>query len=400
METPEEHAREEERLELLKTYSVMDSLPETDYDNLTRLAAEICGTPISLITLLDDKRQWFKSNHGLPVRETPKEYAFCAHAIVGKDDTFVVGDATKDERFHDNPLVIDDPRVIFYAGVPFSTGSGLPLGTLCVIDHVPRKLEQGQIDALKILSGQVTRLLELRKSKMELEYANNELQRKNDELEKFADTAAHDLKAPLSNIVALTVGLRSGYSEKLDGKGKKILKMIETSSDTLRRLIDGLLDHAKSVGGDLRSREKILLTELVDTIKVLFSGQGRPKITLQSELRHIYVNRSAIERILSNLVANSINYNDRETTEIDIHVTGEVSHYRFSFEDNGPGIALEHREKVFGLFETLAIRDRFGRSGTGIGLATVRRTIEKLGGEISIEHQVDRGTRFVFTLAK
>ena len=121
----------------MKSYSILDTLPESDFDDLTTIAAEICGTPISLISLLDDKRQWFKSHHGLDAIETPKEYSFCGH-VINQDDLFVVSDARLDERFHDNPLVTGYPYVVFYAGVPLVGDNNLPLGTLCIIDHNPQ----------------------------------------------------------------------------------------------------------------------------------------------------------------------------------------------------------------------------------------------------------------------
>ncbi len=144
---PKDHIKEKERLAALDSYSILDTLPEEDYDNLTAIAAEICGTPISLVSLLDNERQWFKSHHGLGATETPKEFAFCAHAINEDDDIFIVQDSRTDERFHDNPLVIGEPRVIFYAGIPLTTEEGLPLGTLCVIDHKPKLLSQGQLNS-------------------------------------------------------------------------------------------------------------------------------------------------------------------------------------------------------------------------------------------------------------
>ena len=174
---------EAERVAALTNYEILDSLPEQEYDDLTKLASEICQTPISLISLLDDKRQWFKSNRGLSVRETPIEYAFCSHAILDPDKILVVTDSRNDERFCKNPLVIGDPHVIFYAGVPLVDSNGIALGSLCVIDNEPKQLSESQLSALNILGKQVVNLLELRKTNRDLTDAKNLLEERNAKLD-------------------------------------------------------------------------------------------------------------------------------------------------------------------------------------------------------------------------
>ncbi len=156
-----------DRLRTLRAYKILDTNPEEHFDELTRLAALICGVPISLISLIDSDRQWFKSKFGLDVQETPRAQAFCTHAIM-QPELFVVPDATKDERFANNPMVTGDLNIRFYAGEPLAARDGHVLGTLCVIDHVPHTLSDAQKEALKIVGQLVIANFELRRDLQEL----------------------------------------------------------------------------------------------------------------------------------------------------------------------------------------------------------------------------------------
>ena len=153
---------ERDRLAALRTYNVLDTPPEPAFEGLVGLAAQICGTPMAAINLLDDRRQWFKAEVGLGLKETALEVAICAKAIL-QPGLFVVPDATRDSRFASNPLVTGRPHIRFYAGAVLETPAGLPLGTLCVLDHRPRKLNQQQRSALTTLAAQAMSQLELRR---------------------------------------------------------------------------------------------------------------------------------------------------------------------------------------------------------------------------------------------
>jgi GAF domain-containing protein len=150
------------RLEALHHYNILDTSAEADFDGITDLAAHLCGTPIALICLVDCDRQWFKSKVGLDVSETARRIAFCAHTIL-QPDLFIVEDASQDSRFDDNPLVTSDPKIRFYAGMPLITPQGQPIGTLCILDRIPRKLSSEQRQFLRVLASQVITQLELRR---------------------------------------------------------------------------------------------------------------------------------------------------------------------------------------------------------------------------------------------
>ncbi|NNM28424.1 MAG: sensor domain-containing diguanylate cyclase [Akkermansiaceae bacterium] len=187
---------ENARLEALRDYDVLDTPAEDSYDDITRLAAAICGTPMAAVSLVDRDRQWFKSRVGLDAEQTGRDEAFCAHAI-RDTELFVVPDACKDSRFADNPLVTGDPNIRFYAGAPLVTPGGDVLGTLCVIDRSTRELSEQQALALRALSRQVMAQLELRRhvaeqerSRALLEDANRALQEESlrDDVSGFHNT--------------------------------------------------------------------------------------------------------------------------------------------------------------------------------------------------------------------
>lgn len=175
MKSAKNHPKEHERVQALKDLNILDTISEQEFDEITLIASQICQTPIALISLVDDKRQWFKSKVGLSAPETPKEIAFCSHAIL-QDDVFVVTDSAKDDRFHDNPLVTGAPSVQFYAGAPLlDPVSNLPIGTLCVIDNKAREINQSQIESLKALSNQINKLLDLRNRIKDLSFINEKM---------------------------------------------------------------------------------------------------------------------------------------------------------------------------------------------------------------------------------
>ena len=181
------------RLEALCQCQILDTEPEEAFDDLTALAAHICGTPIALVSLIDESRQWFKSKVGLDATQTPREIAFCSHAIL-QSDVFIVPDTLSDQRFATNPLVTSDPHIRFYAGAPLITPSGYALGTLCVIDRVPRLLDPVQVEALRALSRQVVAQLELRRNLADLVRANTELKQAQEALLRAAVVEATNQK--------------------------------------------------------------------------------------------------------------------------------------------------------------------------------------------------------------
>ncbi|WP_183562712.1 sensor histidine kinase [Mucilaginibacter sp. SP1R1] len=400
MITPPVPENENERIAALHSYNILDTLPEIGFEEITLIASEICQTPISLVSLIDSDRQWFKSNRGLQVTETPKDYAFCAHAILQPDKVMVVNNALEDERFADNPLVINKPDVIFYTGVPLVTPDGYALGTLCVIDNKPKELSETQIAALRALAGQVVTQLELRKKNNELHELSAELKRSNEYLERFAVMAAHDIRNPLTSILLTSKILKDRFKDKLDEKGNKFLDIINSSSHKLLSLLEDMLDYSKSNKMLSQNKAEVDILPLFQGIIKLTDAPECFIIRIPAAPVKIITSVVAFEQIIINLLNNAVRYNNKPTGIIEIDFSEDSQFYIFSVTDNGIGIATEDFEKIFESMVTLGQRDRFDKDGSGIGLCTVKSLVEALGGTISVNSVVNEFTTFTFTLKK
>lgn len=388
------------RQQEVESYSILNSLPEKDYDNLVHIVAQICQTPISFIIIIDNNRQWFKSRIGIDDEETPRNTAFCNYAIRKPGEIFVVKDARLDERFSRHKVVVEE-NVVFYAGVPLVSESGLPVGALCVMDREPRELSPDQEKSLKALSRQVMRLLELRRSKILLQETLSSLQLKNEELEHFAYVAAHDIKSPLNNITGLSELLIKTQGAQLPEEDKEVVEAINTSAKKLSKLVQGLLDYSKNDNILKENISEIKPEEISQYIRGLYSMHHDDlEFQTKATLDYMQVNRIALEQILINLVSNAIKYNDKDVIKIELYFGEDTSHYHMHVRDNGPGVPEEHKSRIFKAFETVGDKDRFGDYGSGMGLATVKKLVYALGGTISLHTPEQGGAEFRFSVEK
>lgn len=390
---------EEQRLAAVRSYNLLDTLPEKDFDNITAITAIICDVPISLVTLLDADRNFLKSHYGIPFNESPRNTSFCGHAILEETSIFIIEDARADLRFKDNPLVTD-LNAVFYAGVRLVNSEGYPIGTLCVFDTKPRTLSKPQKKALIAMAYQVVNLFEAKKRNRELLAIQIELKEKNEELKNFAGIVSHDMKMPLANMIITSDMLRSKYGHLLDDQGKVYLDYIKQSSFTLSEYITGMLEHYESDKTASLNDETFDSQDLLEEIIELLNINIDCEINLPEENIEMQANRVALEQIILNLVSNSLKYNDKDRINIDIDCYEKEGFYHFIITDNGTGIPKNKLKSIFELFTTIGELDRNGKKGNGIGLSTVKKLVAKLGGEIEVSSELGKGTVFQFYIKK
>lgn len=393
---------DKDRLNALWSYQILDSAPEKDFDDIVKLASEICHTPISMITLVDKERAWFKAKIGIDAdfHETTREVSFCAHAINHPNDTFVISNAIEDDRFKTHPHVTHDLKVRSYAGVPLVDPNGFALGSLCVVDFEPRNLDDFQLLALEKLANQVIKLLELRKRNTQLLENHNTLLNKYKDLEQFASVVSHDLKSPLNNIMMLTKLLQDTNSERLDSDGIEMLDYIYKSSEELKKLVDAILIYYKYDNENVDSTEKIRLNDFVEYVIGILDIKSDYQLILPKTNHKFHSNKIALGQILFNLIGNSIKYNDKEKVVITVDFSENTDFQIIGVSDNGIGIAPENLSKIFNIFENLGKSDRYKQTGTGIGLSTVLKMIQKLQGKIEVDSVLGEGTTFKIFLKK
>jgi signal transduction histidine kinase len=381
-------ANEAARLAALESYDILDTERECAYDDFTMLAAHICDTPIALISLIDRQRQWFKSHIGLDTGHTPREQAFCAHAIVD-NRTLVVADATKDERFDDNPLVTGRPDIRFYAGAPLVTGDGYGLGTLCVIDRVPRALSDAQIRALEALSRQLMAHLELRR-------AMTTLREHEDAKKKFAANVSHELRTPLTSIRG-ALALVLDIEQAVDEDSKELLTAAHRSANRLLSLVNDLLDLEKVGSGELSVQKKPCLLQAVldramETVRPIAADAGVQLNVATSDMQMV-ADQDRMAQVVINLLANAVRFSPRGGT-VSVGVAPDGDHVHITVDDQGPGVPMQFRDTIFEPFRQVQGSAAHKKGGTGLGLAISHAIVKEHGGRVVVGDAPGGGARF------
>jgi len=381
---------EEERINTLKSYNILDTPPDGSFDKLTKLAATLLKVPIAIVSLVDTDRIWFKSKYGVDAQQIDRDEGLCA-SVIFSDDLYLVEDAAIDPRTLTNPLVAGDFGLRFYAAVPLRTRDGFNLGTFCVIDKSPRTLSEEEEQILRDLRDIVMDQIELRLASRTSLAQHNQI----------LNTTAHDLKNPLTTIPvrADLIKMKKDNPEMVD----TLCDQIKIASLNMVRIIDELLQVGSMEAGKIhllliKVNASFLVSNVVSMNQPLAERKNQ---TLHfSYEKDLYVNadEGKLTEIIDNLINNAIKYS-APGKQIFIRVKEFGSKVLIEVEDQGLGLTLEDKGKLYQRFTRLSAQPTGGENSTGLGLSIVKVLVEAHDGTIRAESEGQgKGCKFIVEL--
>lgn len=383
------------RLRALDDYRVLDTPPEEALDGLAGLAAKFLRAPIALVSFVAEERQWFKARYGLEYTETPREWAFCDHAIRA-GETLVVPDATADARFVDNPLVAGPDHIRFYCGTPLRTPDGHGLGTLCVLDTEPRAPTADEVVVLEMLARQVEIELEIRRRLLMLEDSLGAARDRQRSKELLASMIVHDMRGPLTSIMMLAMGIAPA-----DAPSKVDLELLLVEAERMGRMLTDILDVCLHEVGGLRARRIVFpIASLARNVasRVVRAFEHPPAIRVEgSDALMVDADPELVTRTLENLLANGLNH-ARDAGEIVVSsAAASDGRVKVEVRDQNDVIADTDRESIFDAFKRGPSQSK--HRGYGLGLSFCRIAVETHGGKLSVAANGDGvGNCFSFDL--
>jgi signal transduction histidine kinase len=381
---------ENERLSELYRYEILDTPREDDFDKITLLASRICKTPISILSFVDRTRQWAKSIVGLKNMPEDRNAAFCSHAILN-NKVFEVRNALRDKRFADNPLVKQNPKIRFYAGMPLVTARGYKLGALCVIDTVPRRLTKVQAFALKVLSWQTVKLMELRMRNKEISHTLEMQQR-------IISIMSHDIRSPLCSIKTfLDINKDDTFTPE---EQNDMFSALSTNVSRTLQLLDNIVDWSKI---QLQLTEKNEIVNLRDVINECAEQAELSLLLKQNEIINevepdilINADKEAIQFVLRNLISNANKFTEKGAIRVSFSIKNNKCY--LNVEDNGVGLEMDKISQILGntgLFHTYGTRNE---KGAGLGLSLIKSYLRRTGNHIEMKSTLKQGTSVSFSI--
>ncbi|RHX79506.1 GAF domain-containing hybrid sensor histidine kinase/response regulator [Leptospira yasudae] len=392
-------SNETERLKALDSYQIVDTAPEEKFDSLTQIAAYICDTPTALISLIDVDRLWFKAKVGMADSETPRNISFCQYAIL-QDDIFEIEDAKQDARFKNNPLVLGPPFIRFYAGTPLKTPDGFNIGTLCVIDQNPKRLDEKQKIILKVLSNQVIANFELIKKNRELILVRKKEEELQQSKSQFFANMSHEIRTPIHGILGVA-GLLA--ETDLHSEQKDYVDTIRRSGGLLLGLLNDILDFSKLESSHMKIEIIAFdLNALLKDVYSLFEADAKKKNVefnltgTKTAPLTVSTDPNRLRQILVNLVSNAFKFTEKGSVliEVESDVVGEECDVKIRVRDTGIGIPELKLNELFQAYTQAdtSVSRKYG--GTGLGLAISKSLAEMMKLELTAQSVVNRGSVF------
>lgn len=374
-------ANEQKRLQELYSLELLDTSYEEEFDEIVRIASKICNAPMSVVTLLDSQRQWFKAKVGMEEDETGRDVSFCGHAIMG-EGVMEIPNALNDERFYDNPLVTGSPSIRFYAGMPLVTQRGYKIGTLCVIDTVPRNLDEDQMESLQTLAKQVMRIIELRVKIRELNEITNV---KN----KIISIIGHDVRNPLASVKNILDMNAMGFFKGEDQD--KFLKMASEQVDNTISMVSNLAEWGRlnltTQGNEIRPLPLRAITD--DCIKGLALNIQEKDNKVRNETSETIftkIDENSLRFILRNLITNANKFTDSGV------ITIRNNRQKISICDTGIGMTQAQIDSLRNQGQVTSTTGTNNENGTGLGLMLIKDFLRKIKSDMFIDSEVDKGT--------
>lgn len=396
---------EEARIHELRALNVLDSEGDPEFDRITRLAAALLDAPIAAVSLVDADRQWFKSCVGLDTRQTSRDVAVCAYAIMS-DDVFVCTDLSKDARFRENPLVTGEHHLRFYAGAPIVTRNGFRLGSLCVIDTTPRDMPKRNVLAsLRDLAQLTAETIEARAGR---DPARSSPADGEDHAEAAKETflalLSHELRTPLNAIIGFSgVIAQMSQSPNNNANLAEYAGLIEQGGYTLLERIETMLNWSQISRGEIALRERhVAVREVIDrgldAVYDLTRGDGYPEVSISTpaDCPRIHCDPEQIAHAVENVVRNAVQVSP---TGGEIRISVECGPgIAIVVEDQGCGMTEDAIARALGHFRHVETDPTRPRDGLGLGLPLSRKIVEMHGGRLTIDSERDAGTRVTFRL--
>ena len=384
---------EKKRLNALHSYSILDTKPEKEFDDLARLAANLCDAPIGRVNLIDKDRQWSKAIHGMEddTREVPRNITVCQYTVMD-EKVLEVPNLAKDDRFKDFDYVKGEPFLHYYIGAPLLNRDGYAIGALCVLDYKERTMSEEQIDHLKIIADEVMARLELHKQ-------NQELRELNDHKLKLMKMLSHDMRSPLNGII----GMSNMLSELVDGDDEaEMIDLLEQSAVQLNQMIDEILSYSliESKGFTLNSKE-VDLKEVSDSMKRLYQPVAKSKkvdlkITLNAD-RSVCIDRDKFEQIYGNLLSNAIKFT-KSGGKVEGVIELAGNKLKLKVTDSGVGMDDGTVSDLFMNGSSSSTGGTSGEKSTGLGLAIVKYFVDLHDGVVDVSSEKEKGTTFLITI--